>query len=175
MSTSKPLVYIVAGGASLKNFDWADLKYDPVIAINNAAFHLPYAQHVYFANKDWFDMHRLRLRAHSGQVHQGWAPGDEKNYIEESWIRRWYFTGSKDYDPRPRCLTTGVCSGNAALTLAVHLGYKDLHLYGYDMNHAGNFHSDHIWTDHQPLAWAVHYEHLVEQLKKEGVTVTRHP
>lgn len=151
---------IVAGGPSLANFDWQQLKYRDVIAINNAAFRLPYAKYVYFANLDWFERFRNELRAHAGQVIAGSLdPG-------VPWVRHMPFT---EYEG---LRGGGGNSGYAAIGLAVELGYRRIYLLGYDLKRPGeNFHRDHTWTSHKPDEWIPMFDRLAPLLAAQGIEV----
>jgi hypothetical protein len=165
-------VYIVAGGPSLATFDWDSLVDKDVIAINNAAFKLPTAKYVYFANKDWFELWRDKLKEHQGKIIQGCTKQD----VKEEWVERWTFTQDKGLATEPRTLATGVNSGYAAINLAVQLGYKKIFLLGYDMrvvDGQNNYHKDHLWTcepDFYKTMLAM-FETIVEPLKAMSVEV----
>lgn len=161
MSTKKfDIVYIVAGGPSLKDFDWKSLKYKDVIAINNAAFKLPYAKYVYFANRDWFLRHEVELMLHAGRCIAG------SDNVERPWV-----------DYRPFKTYEGIRggggnSGYAAIGLAIELDYRRIRLLGYDMHSPGsNFHNDHTWTAHKPDEWIPMFNRLAALLDKEGIEV----
>ena len=167
---TKP-VYIVAGGPSLMDFDWKSLDGQDVIAINNAAFKLPNAKYVYFANTDWFKQWRNQLKAHRGKIIQGCTDQD----VKEDWVENWQFVNDR-LALKPRTLHPGGNSGYAAINLAVQLGYKEINLLGYDMKYRGeqaNFHSDHTWWtprdgfEHMLLQ----FSRLVDPLKAAGVEV----
>lgn len=160
---------IVAGGPSLRNFDWSSLRGRDVIAINNAAFRLPDARHVYFANRDWFERWEPELRQVSGQVHQG-VSGEEQ-WVNRPWVRRWNFEPHGRFTLEPGRIRGGCCSGNAAINLAAQLGYTQLHLLGYDFDSAGNFHNDHLWTKPQPTIWRQMFDEMLPELARHGIQI----
>lgn len=158
-------VYIVAGGPSLRDFDWRTLRGKQVIAINNAAFRLPFAQHVYFADRDWFKHWEYELALHLGHLHQGVS--DEHEWVDRSWVRRWDFCSS--FTDVPGRIVGG-CSGVAALNLAAQLGYRKLHLLGYDFS-TGNFHDENLHNNHQPGQWWRQYETVLPSLAAHGIEI----
>jgi hypothetical protein len=160
---------IVAGGPSLRSFDWSLLHDKDVLAINNAALRLPYARHVYFANLDWFQLWRDQLALHAGQVHQGVS--DDAQSASVPWVRRWDFEPRGRFTLEPARIRGGGCSGNAAINLAAQLGYTRLHLLGYDFDSAGNFHNDHLWTRPQPAVWRQMFDEMLPELERYGIQI----
>lgn len=159
-------VHIVAGGASLRCFDWNSLQGKHVIAINNAAFRLPFARHVYFADRDWFELWSKELMKHDGVIHQGVS--DERQWVDHTWVCRWDFVC--DFSLRPHELIGG-CSGNAAINLAVQLGYKELHLLGYDFDNSGNFHDENLHDNHRPDVWRQRFDEMLPALERYQVQI----
>jgi len=158
-------VYIVAGGSSLRNFDWDSLRDKDVIAINNAALRLPFAQHAYFADRDWFVRWENELTLHLN-VHQGVS--DEHEWVDRPWVRRWEFAAHFTLAPRE---LIGGCSGNAAINLAVQLGYTELHLLGYDFDTSRNFHSDNLHDNHRPDIWRQRFDEMLPALKQQQIQI----
>ena len=160
-------IYIVGGGASLRHFDWLRLDDKTVLAINDAAFRLPYATHVYFADKYWFDHWQHKVSEHAGQIHQGVS--DDAESVQLGWVRRWNF--SEHFSMEPDEVIAG-CSGNAAINLVVQLGYKKLHLLGLDFSHLGNFHEDNLRAgSHRPILWRRRFDEMLPALKACGVEI----
>jgi hypothetical protein len=162
-----PPVCIVAGGSSLRGFDWNSLHGEHVIAINNAAFRLPFARHVYFADRDWFEHWEHRgMALHLGRIHQGVS--DEHEWVDRPWVRRWGFSDDFSMDHRS---VYGGCSGNAAINLAAQLGYTELHLLGYDFDSSGNFHDENLHSNHTPGIWRQRFEEMLPALERYGIHI----
>lgn len=159
-------VHIVAGGSSLRDFDWTSLRDKPVIAINNAAFRLPFARHVYFADRDWFECWRKDLMRHDGMIHQGVS--DEHQWVGHTWVQRWDFASQFSLSPRT---LIGGCSGNAAINLAAQLGYDELHLLGYDFDTSGNFHNENLHDNHRPDVWRRAFDAMLPALERRQVQI----
>lgn len=169
-------VYIVAGGPSLKEFDFDQLRGKDVIAINNAAFECPFARYVYFCNKDWFDKWRWQLLHHKAKIIQGSDPAETDNVVYEPWVERWAFTKATGLALEPFTLSTGINSGYAAINLAVQLGYKRIYLLGYDMkwkDGASHFHHDHDWTapESKYAEFIARFDTMLDDLKRLNVQV----
>lgn len=167
-------VYIVAGGPSLINFDFASLDGKNVIAINNAFLKVPSAQICYFCDRDWFERWKDQLKEHPGKKIRGYLPGDQ---LDLDWVDEWEFTAERGLILEPHCLAHGFNSGAAAINLAVQLGYKRIYLLGYDMgvvNGRKNFHTDHRrTTPHYAYQsqFIPSFTALVEPLRAMGIEV----
>lgn len=159
-------VHIVAGGSSLRDFDWTSLDGKAVIAINNAAFRLPFARHVYFADRDWFEHWRTPLMRHDGVIHQGVS--DEHEWVDKTWVCRWDFANQFSLAPHE---LIGGCSGNAAINLAAQMGYKELHLHGYDFDTSGNFHDDNLHDNHRPDIWRQRFNEMLPALERHKIQI----
>ena len=125
--------YIVAGGPSLKGFNWKLLTPDKfVIAINRSYEVLPYAQIVYFTDKDYWQRHKDAMLKHNGQLMRGALnPKNEKMPPE---VFMWHLTRPHGYETKPGCLAHGSNSTYAALNMAAaHLKFKRIYLLGVDM------------------------------------------
>ena len=164
-------VTIVAGGPSLRGFDFTQLTGD-IIAINYAAICIPQATYCYFANKSWFDRFEHELRVHRGRKIQGWGDGVEK--VAKPWVEVYRFVEGR-ISMTPRTLCPGANSGYAAVNLAVLLGYKQLTLLGYDFldsDATANFHDTHTWTNPQPQEWRRTWnKYMVPALAELGIEI----
>lgn len=121
-------VYIVGGGPSLKDFDWALLKGKNIIAINKALFALPNAQVIYFSDCKFWDQEKKAIAAHKAKFKitpcmRATAKDDNLTYIRPTGIR-----GLEVGEG----IREGRNSGYAALNLAYHLGARKVFLLGYD-------------------------------------------
>lgn len=123
--------YIVGGGPSLKNFDWADLEGKFVIAINRAYEVLPNAQIVYFTDKQFWRDHQKGLLAHKGKKAKG-AIGN--TWIGHPEVHEYWLSGPQGLDTTKDQIRHGYNSAYAALNMAAaHLGFKKIYLLGLDM------------------------------------------
>lgn len=171
-------VIIVAGGPSLRGFDWRRLKDKNVIAINRAYEVVPSALVLWWSDAKFWFHHREGLLAHRAP----WKATCNLNYGSEPpppEIHQYRFTGHKGLDPDEGCLRSGNNSAFAAIHLAVHLGALDIVLLGADMKHGPHgethFHTGH-GVQHQEdtltelmLPW---FDSLAAPLAARGITVT---
>jgi len=168
-------IHIVAGGPSLKTFDWRSLDREVVLAINNAAFKLPGAKYVYFADLDWFNRWEVDLMLHHGCVIQG-VDNHNDQWCRRDWVQRWNFVPGDVFATKPFELRPGGHSGHAAVNLAVTLGYRSLVLHGYDFldgDDTGSFHGTHPHNTHQPAEWRECWPRVAAKLAELGVEVER--
>lgn len=140
-------VAIVAGGPSLRGFDWEQLHGIPAIAINRAYETMPFAPVLWWSDARFWRQHREGLRRH-GAI---WKATCFTNYHETdavpAWVTQYRMTETAGFDEDPRYLRSGNNSTYAAMCLAAHLGAGRLVLFGVDMRHgrAGetHFHDGH--------------------------------
>lgn len=168
--------FIVAGGPSLKDFDWRRLDGRFVIAINRSYEVLPEAQVVYFTDASFWNKHKEALLKHKGLLIRG-AIHPEK---EEQHPRLMYFELPRKlgYETAPGKLCHGSNSGYAAINLAANvLNFKQIYLLGYDMDvpeggqthwHSGHGKKLNAQSMH---GFAKNFDHLVDPLKRIGVRV----
>lgn len=115
---AKP-VFVVGGGASLRDFDWTLLEGRQVLAVNTAFRKLPNATAMFFADRNfygqWKDLHPRQ---------DFWRFGGE------------IFTSLEDFSDHPRIktLVLGVTgnSGVQAIDAAQTLGAEKIVLLGFD-------------------------------------------
>lgn len=140
-------VAIVAGGPSLRGFEWEQLRGVPAIAINRAYEVMPFAPLLWWSDSRFWRQHRDGLERHSAI----WKATCFTNYYEQdaipSWVTQYRMTERSGFDPDPRYLRSGNNSTHAAMCLAAHLGSTRQVLLGVDMRHgpAGetHFHDGH--------------------------------
>lgn len=139
-------VIIVAGGPSLKDFDFDRLAGKNVIAVNRALEFVPTAQVLWWTDAKFWFHNSVKILAHPAP----WKATCTINYggieLPET-IHRYRFTGHKGFDPDPGCLRSGNNSTYAAMHLAAHLGPSAIILLGLDMKHGPlgetHFHGGH--------------------------------
>lgn len=125
--------YIVAGGPSLKGFDWSLLTPDKfVVAINRSYEVLPNAQVLYFTDSDYWGRHKDAMMKHNGQLIRG-AINVKRDKMPDEVIQ-YRLTGKDGLETQKDCLKHGSNSTYAALNLVtVHFGFKKVYLLGVDM------------------------------------------
>lgn len=140
-------VALVAGGPSLRGFDWGRLRGYPVVAINRALEVLPFASLLWWTDARFWRHHREAILQHRAI----WKATCQVHYHESdalpAHIVQYRFTGHQGFDPDPRCLRTGNNSSFAALHLLGHLGTRRVVAFGLDMKHGPkgetHYHSGH--------------------------------
>lgn len=161
-------VFIVGGGASLKDFNFNLLKDKCVIAINRSFTKIPFAQVLYFSD------YRFYMWA------TGELKGDEKlvtefktfkgqiytiaSKISEPNINIIQNTGKTGFDTISGRVKHGGNSGYAAINLAYHFGAKRIILMGYDMgftNKQSHFHDGYISKQSETI-----YKRFIEPFKQ---------
>ena len=164
-------VYIIGGGHSLIDFNFAGLVGSKVIAINKAIYAYPAAQVLYWTDSrfyTWYknDIDKLNCLKYTIK------PGNL--YTEDIQILR---KGKPHGLEEPKdALAHGNNSGYAAINLALHLGSKRIVLLGYDMGNVGSlshFHdgyptrgtTDRIYND----KFLPGFRSLAASLKQKGV------
>lgn len=175
----KHTAYVVAGGPSLKDFDWTLLGPDKfVVAINRAYEVLPNAQLIYFTDKDFWDVHRANMVKHKGILVRGVRKLGETNHPH---VHECHLTGERGFDTKPNHLKHGRNSTYAALNLlAAHLGFKQIYILGLDMKwgmkgkkHTSHWHNGHRRIDPETAFTTMirNFGELKKELDKIGVVV----
>lgn len=171
-------VCLVAGGPSLKNFDWSRLHGRQVIAINRAFETCPQAQVLWWSDHLFYLRNREAIDAHAAPYKATGLRSNEQHADLAAEVHRYRFTGLHGLDAEPGCVRTGNNSAFAALHLAAHLGARKIVLLGVDMKHGaagethwhnghGIAHIEHTLT-HQMLPY---FESLKEPLAALGIEV----
>ncbi len=140
-------VALVAGGPSLRGFDWERLRGYPVVAINRALEVLPFAHVLWWSDSRFWRQNRAAIEAH-GAI---WKATCQINYHESDavpgFVKQYRFTGHSGFDPEPKNLRSGNNSAYAVLHLLAHLGAKRIVMLGVDMRHGpggkSHFHEGH--------------------------------
>lgn len=146
-------VFIVAGGPSLRGFDFGRLAGRRTVAINLAFRDLRAADVLWWTDAYFWHMHSAALLAHGAT----WKATGDVQYdrgVPPAPVEKYRFTGMTGFDADIRCLRHGNNSGYAAMHLAVHLGASRLVLLGFDMRHGAcgltHYHGGHL-QDGKPL------------------------
>lgn len=171
-------VALVAGGPSLRGFDFERLRGFPVIAINRALEVLPFAHVLWWTDASFWRRRRDAIMAHRAiwkatcQTHY-----HETDALPESVIQ-YRFTGHQGFDEDPRCLRSGNNSTYAAMHLLAHQRPARIVLFGVDMQHgpAGetHFHDGHGLPHTESTLTNLmlpYFEGLVAPLAARGIEV----
>lgn len=158
------IVYIVAGGPSLRGFDWRRLEQKKVIAINKALYACPNALVLYWTDERIWHSHRQAIEGHSARF-KITAYNYVYSVVYPSEIFTYKFTGMRGFDDSKAGLCHGNNAGYAAINLAVKLGAKTLVLLGYDFRYSSQGESH--WHDGHFLSDGTRVSHREETLTKK--------
>jgi hypothetical protein len=145
------------------------------IAINNSYLLAPFADVVYFADKQWWDWHHARkeFMSHPGQKATIENTG---MLIPDFDVFMLHNDGNEGLSERPNALNTGSNGGYQAVNLAWHSRPKKILLVGYDMRYPGgksHWHGGHptkMPESHYTM-YARKFDTMLPQLKRSGVEV----
>jgi len=131
--------WIVGGGSSLAEFDWATLSGRDVVSINGSWRRVPPSarSHLcYTSDAAWLSTHGQMaciagVRVIHGTYHR-WQ--FEPPIMDPPWpnFEAWQFDGDLGFSLTEGHLFTGHNSGYAAINLAYLLGHREIHLLGFD-------------------------------------------
>ena len=169
-------VFIVAGGPSLKGFNWSRLNGKDVIAINRSYEVIPNAKYIYFADWDFFEKHKEAILNHGGQILTGYASNICRKRIEHPDVTEYTLTGADGFETKPNSIRHGRNGGYAAINVAYHLGYKRIYLLGYDMGRNGeetHWHNGHPRIDPPSIYTTMlnHYDTMDKALKNVDIEI----
>lgn len=112
-----------------------------VIAINRAAEIAPWADALYFCDKQFFDWHKEMILNFEGEIFSL-----ENDQLGIPGLRSYWNAGTRGFSADPTALCTGSNSGYQVLNLLAHLGARLGILLGFDMRAVGarlHWHSGH--------------------------------
>jgi hypothetical protein len=160
--------FIVGSGPSLAGFDYESLRGRFVIALNNAAALIPFANVVFFGNSPWFEANRKMVLSHAGEKHRirFGVTAAPLGYPE---IFEWDSGGKFGLDTRPGFLRTGRTCGYSSINLATQLGAKRIVLLGFDFRPGGN--PARPCADIHQSLFASAFDQIARPLKAAGVEV----
>lgn len=145
-------IHVVAGGPSLKGFDFNKLKNKECIAINKSILYVPNAK--WFITIDYSFLHKIKQNERNELIKSKATKVFVANYgsdhlrdiggaIKCTKTNKIYDLSLFDIIIRSKHIggismewnkfSTGNCSGYCALQLAVLLKYDNIHLYGIDL------------------------------------------
>jgi hypothetical protein len=175
--------FIVAGGPSLRGFDFERLRGERVIAINVAYLDMPWADVMFMMDSR---LYRWILR---GGLHD--AEAAKKAFFEFKGKRVFLDLANHHYPEMlyvpatgrhglSMNLKRGLCHGNnsgvGALNLAFCLGANPIYLLGYDMKHQdgeAHYHRRYPVVHRESITkgFTGDFEEIAPILKKQGVQV----
>ncbi len=166
--------FLLAGGPSLRGFDAEILRGRRVIAINNSYLLAPWADVLYYCDRQWWEDHRERaLATFTGKYRVSLGTSADGTL-------RLQTSGPRGLEKSPIALRSGSNSGYQAINLAVHFGVSRIVLLGYDMHTNGpetHWHAGHPrdrpGSQEEALQnlFLPRFKHLVEPLRAEGIEV----
>jgi len=165
--------YVIGGGPSLIGFDFDALPKGFRIGANRAAW-LAKCDVLCTIDRKFHTAEKERIAAFGANAHVALTYPHETIPGATYWHYTPYTLGLA---LAPHAIS-GANSGFAALNLAVHLGFKDIALLGFDMkweNRRSHFHEGYgqrFGVDRALAVWATHFDHVPRQLERKGVTVT---
>lgn len=130
MDFNRP-IYIVAGGPSLRGFDFSRLADKQVIGINRACEVLHKPLMLWWTDVTFFETGKERIIAAQAQQYHA-AACDNPKYKYPDWVTKWKLKGMRGYCDEPETICHGNNSGYAALHVVAKLGFKKVGLLGYD-------------------------------------------
>lgn len=140
-------VFIVGGGASLKNFDYSRLEGHNVIGINQACKYIPSLTAIYWADEDWAARNDYTLESHRCKLRFCARKNLPVGFDANNQIRTvggatpLYLSGDTGFDSNINNVR-GNNSGCHTINLAINAGANTIVLLGFDMS-VGHWHNDY--------------------------------
>jgi hypothetical protein len=120
---------IIGSGNSLRGFNFWQLKGQCVYAVNYSMFSVPFAPHLVFWDKSFYDNHKRDIKKFKGQVHT------INSYGTPEPLFNYYNNVMVGHIMRQKTLVgNNNMSVLMAVNIAIHQGAKDIYLMGCD-NH----------------------------------------
>ena len=122
-------VYIIGGGASLKELDWASssLRFEKIIGVNDAYRLGPFVDYTLFGDSQWFRCHREDLK-----VSPTIAVGATEAPLDAAWVK-WLHRQQRSMGTKEGQIGWYNNTGMSAIHLAAMLGAGRIFLLGFDM------------------------------------------
>lgn len=169
--TGSEPAFIIGGGPSVSRESVLSLEgRGHVVAVNNAYQIAPFADCVYFADRQWLIWHHAALAGHAAPYKVTRAEPNFDHGVAGLKVIAGNAGTPLSIDPR---YVAGTDSGANAINLAVHFGARRIVLLGFDMK-PGHWHEDHphptaasIYTTH----FLPHYARMAPALRAQGIEV----
>lgn len=165
-------VFCLAGGPSLRDFDFASLAGKRVIAVNEAIKSYPAADILYFWDDTWFVRNQALVHYRAGLTVTGSRMAAQQcerlRYIE--------LQADAPLEAGAQAVRKGRSSGHTAIALAVACGASRVVLLGYDMRTVdgrSHFHDAYSARDEARMAgeWIPAFKGWAKDAKKAGVAI----
>lgn len=172
MQRKSDICYVIAGGPSLRGFDFSRLPDGYRIGANKSGW-LADCDAMVSVDRNFHKNFAKEIEGFDGDVYIAFS-GLQPLYAN---VTYWEFTRDA-FSWVPGTLA-GSNSGFAALNLAVLLGYRDIALLGFDFkwdDSRSHFHdgypgqSKHV--DRQLQGWAKSFDQVSRPIRERGITVT---
>lgn len=165
--------FLVAGGPSLKGFDFDKLRGRSVIAINDALLQLPWATAMFSADKVWVSKRHEQIKAFTGEKYIAVTEVPSNHIAGVHYLDKIRATG---LSLSPDAVHVSGSSGYGALNLAFILGAKKITLLGFDYKESSqHWYNPNHWNKTKnnisfPL-WTAAFDSTVEVLQQHSVIV----
>lgn len=136
--------YIIGGGPSITNYNLDLLKGKKVILTNNAYQLMPWADFLFFMDKEWIEKHHIAI----AKLHcvKFTVMRNTSNYQRKMNLKFIERDSAYGFSRRQNRITHGGNSGYCALQLGYLFGARRFILVGFDMrtvNKKHNYHNQH--------------------------------
>lgn len=170
-------VFLIGGGPSLRGFNFECLRGRVLVAVNDAAVHVPFASALFSLDAGWIRNRREMVDAFAGEKYLAVAP----DFHFPSGPKACYL--KRDRQGRGLSLDLSIIymgggnSGYGALNLAALKGATRIVLLGYDLVgpnqhwHSGYDWADALGSDELYRRWAQQFDLAAEELRQRGVQV----
>jgi hypothetical protein len=169
-------VFLIGGGPSLRGFDFERLRGRVLVAVNDAAVHVPFASALFSMDATWIRNRWREITNFTGEKYLAVAEDfDFTNAVDACYLKRCRRGIGLSEDPAVIYMGGGN-SGYGALNLAFLRGATRIVLLGYDLNQSGqHWHSGYSWMglggDDVYGRWAEWFNEAVVRLREHGVQV----
>lgn len=154
-------VYIIAGGPSLRGFDFSTLKDKQTIVINRGFEVLPEATMLYWTDRRFYEWYKKSIDRFKGYKV---TTKISDNLTDDVII---YKKSSDVYNDIVDFLSTGNNSGYGAIALAIKMGAKKINLLGYDMKSEPN--STHWHSGYQTRHNHMIYNKMISNIERLAI------
>jgi hypothetical protein len=135
-------VFVLGGGPSLKTIDVASLRErGRVVAINDAFLLAPWADLLYWGDRQWFEWNHGELHRYAGplKVTRATIPPGERRGVEFHSMLH----ARREILATDPCQLAGPDSGSNVLNLLLHKAAACAVLLGFEMRPCGHWHDRH--------------------------------
>jgi len=162
-------VYIIGGGPSLAGFDFTRLKDKVTIGCNRAALDAP-AKILFSVDPNFQNAFEKDINAFPGIVRLACRKLDDFDRFPVCDRKFLWDKSSCDLSEHPDIIG-GKNAAFCAINLALHEGFKIIHLLGVDLNTSGHWHGGYGHTQSVGIMrqWAVDFDNAAPVLARHDV------